>query len=77
MSADLIRKPLHYDVIQRRLWIAGQRCHHGATGAVLACAGTVGLLALRAPALAGVVAACGLMMAHDWHDRRLWFARGA
>jgi hypothetical protein len=77
MSPELIHKPLHYDAIQRRLWIAGQRCHHGATGAVLACAGTVGLLALRAPALAGVVAAGGLMMAHDWRDRAVWFARGA
>jgi hypothetical protein len=77
MSADLIRKPLHYDAIQRRLWIQGQRCHHGATGAVLACAGAVVLLALRVPALAGVVAAGGALMVHDWHDRRLWFARGA
>jgi hypothetical protein len=44
---------------------------------VLACAGAVGLLALRVPALAGVVAAGGALMVHDWHDRRLWFARGA
>ena len=46
MSAELVRKPLHYDALQRRLWIRGQRCHHGATGVVLAGAGMVGLLAL-------------------------------
>jgi hypothetical protein len=76
MSPDLLRKPLHYDAIQRRLWIRGQRCHHGATGAVLAGAGAIGLVALRAPALAAMIATGGLLMAHDWHDRALWFARG-
>jgi hypothetical protein len=76
MSPDLLRKPLHYDAIQRRLWIRGQRCHHGATGALLAGAGAVGLLALRVPALSAMIAAGGAMMAHDWHDRSLWFARG-
>ena len=40
-------RPLHYDRRAHRLWIAGQRCHHGATGAVLATAGVVGLLGLR------------------------------
>jgi hypothetical protein len=64
MSPELLRKPLHYDAIQRRLWIRGQRCHHGATGAVLAGAGAM-------------IATGGLLMAHDWHDRALWFARGA
>jgi hypothetical protein len=39
------------------LWIRGQRCHHGATGALLATFGLV-------------------LMAHDWKDRGLWFARG-
>jgi hypothetical protein len=77
MSPDLLRKPLHYDSIQRRLWIRGQRCHHGATGALLAGAGAVGLLALRVPALSAMIAAGGAMMAHDWHDRAVWFARGA
>ena len=76
MAPELFRKPLHYDALQRRLWIRGQRCHHGATGALLAGAGMVGLLALRAPALTGIVAAGGLLKAHDWHDRSLWFARG-
>ena len=50
-------KVLHYDSARRRLWILGQRCHHGATGALLAAAGA-------------------FLMAHDWHDRSLWFQRG-
>jgi hypothetical protein len=67
---------IHYDGVRRRVWIRGQRCHHGATGALLAGAGVVGLVALRAPALSAFVAAGGLLMAHDWHDRAVWFARG-
>ena len=77
MSRELIRKPFYYDRQLRRLWIRGQRCHHGATGALLAGAGMVGLLALRVPALTGIVAAGGVLMAHDWHDRAVWFVRGA
>ena len=76
MSPELTRKPLHYDRRAHRLWIAGQRWHHGTTGAVLVTAGTLGLLTLRLRALAGVVAAGGLLMAHDWKDRGRWFARG-
>jgi hypothetical protein len=76
MSPELVRKPLHYDALQRRLWIRGQRCHHGATGALLAGAGLLGLLALRTPVLGGLVAAGGVLMVHDWHDRAHWFARG-
>ena len=34
MSPELLRKPLHYDSKRKRLWIWGQRCHHGATGVV-------------------------------------------
>jgi hypothetical protein len=76
MSPELIRKPLHYDSIQRRVWIRGQRCHHGATGALLTGAGVLGLVALRAPALAGIVAAGSVLMIHDWDDRSVWFKRG-
>ena len=76
MSPELVRKPLHYDAIQRRLWICGQRCHHGATGALLTGAGVLGVVALRAPALVGIVAAGSVLMVHDWHDRSLWFQRG-
>jgi hypothetical protein len=30
---------VRYDAEQRRLWICGQRMHHGLTGALLAAAG--------------------------------------
>jgi hypothetical protein len=76
MSPELIRKPVYYDAARRRLWIYGQRCHHGATGALLAGAGAVGLAALKAPPLAAMVAAGSMLMAHDWHDRQIWFQRG-
>jgi hypothetical protein len=67
-----------YDSHRRRLWIAGQRCHHGATGALLTGTAAATLLATRAHAtrLAALVAAGGLLMAHDWHDRALWFQPG-
>ena len=64
MSPELVRKPLYYDATRRRLWLYGQRCHHGATGALLASVG------------AFAVAAGGLLMAHDWKDRSIWFERG-
>jgi hypothetical protein len=32
---------LGLDIERRRLWIAGQRVHHGMTGALLALAGTL------------------------------------
>jgi hypothetical protein len=76
MPTDLMRKPFHYDPALRRLWIRGQRCHHGATGAVLSGLGLVGLATLRAPALGGLIAAGSVLMIHDWKDRSLWFARG-
>ena len=41
MSPKLVRKPVHYDRRARRVWIRGQRLHHGATGALFA---TLGLL---------------------------------
>ena len=34
-TTTLMHKPIHYDSVRRRLWIYGQRCHHGATGAIL------------------------------------------
>jgi hypothetical protein len=77
METDLLRKTLHFDSARRRLWIRGQRCHHGASGALLATAGVLGLMGLRVRPLAGLVAAGGLMMAHDWKDRSVWFARGS
>ena len=49
---------LGYDPMRRRVWICGQRVHHGATGIVLAALGAA-------------------LVAHDWKDRPVWFARGA
>lgn len=49
-----------------RVWIAGQRIHHGATGLVLAAVlrrrHRLALLALAA-------------VVHDLHDARVWFKR--
>jgi hypothetical protein len=66
---------VHYDPGYRRLWLRGQRCHHGATGVLLAGAGVAGA-AMRSRRLATLIAAGALLMAHDWHDRAVWFARG-
>jgi bifunctional N-acetylglucosamine-1-phosphate-uridyltransferase/glucosamine-1-phosphate-acetyltransferase GlmU-like protein len=60
---------LRYDRAHRRVWILGQRCHHGATGALVAGLG----MGRRSLLLA---TAGGVLMAHDWPDRSLWFARG-
>lgn len=76
------REGLHhlvgYDRDLRRVWVGGQRLHHGATGAAFAIAGIVGLAVRRLPvrdclpvALLGTA-----LMAHDWKDRGLWFRRG-
>jgi hypothetical protein len=59
-TSHTYRKPIHYDHVRRRLWVCGQRCHHGATGAFLTAAGALGVL----------------LMAHDWKDRAIWFQRG-
>jgi hypothetical protein len=84
------RRLLEYDSLQRRLWIAGQRCHHGATGAVVATVSCLGLLAGQvkpapeqvkpAPTplkpLLALALAGGALMAHDWKDHSLWFMPG-
>ena len=53
-----------------RVWIAGQRVHHGASGLLAAAA----LVVMRRPRAAAVALAWA---ATDWHDRRSWFAREA
>jgi len=70
--------PIHFDAQRRRLWVLGQRCHHGATGAVLAGVAAAGLMAARMTARRTVTlgAMAGLLMAHDWKDRGVWFERG-
>jgi len=78
---------VEYDALQHRVWILGQRCHHGATGALLAGGGVIGAalaLALRhhpprGGRLAATVATASagtLLMLHDWHDRSMWFHPG-
>jgi hypothetical protein len=69
---------LTYDAARRRLWIAGQRCHHGATGALLTAGAALGFAAARSnPVRTVLLATTGsLLMAHDWHDRSVWFKRG-
>jgi hypothetical protein len=67
------------DAERRRLWVGGQRLHHGFTGATLAGAG-LAQLALRRSAntrLLVSLLAGGALMAHDWKDRGVWFRRGA
>ena len=72
-----LRRPVEYDAVRHRLWILGQRCHHGATGALLVTAGAATLFAggvsMRCTA---ALAAGSLLMAHDWKDRALWFQPG-
>jgi hypothetical protein len=76
------RKPsnrlFRIDLEQRRVWIRGQRIHHGVTGVVLAGAGLAGLAARRLTPLGGIEWALlgTALMAHDWHDRSIWFQRG-
>ena len=68
------RKLVEYDAIRRRLWILGQRCHHGATGALVAGAAVLGP-PRRAQRLALALTGATLM-AHDWKDHAIWFERG-
>jgi hypothetical protein len=74
-----------YDGSNRRVWIGGQRCHHGATGSIVLAAAFLGLIAGQAPrfrpqapsrSVAVVALAGGALMAHDWKDRSVWFERG-
>lgn len=69
---------ISYDPVQRRVWIAGQRCHHGATGLFLTTMAVGGIVAvrLRLRGIATLAAAGSLLMAHDWKDRSVWLARG-
>jgi hypothetical protein len=62
----------------RRLWVGGQRLHHGLTGVAVAGAGLAQLLIRRTDAsraLAWTLAG-GVLIAHDWKDRSAWFRRG-
>jgi hypothetical protein len=74
-----------YDARRRRLWIRGQRCHHGATGTLVAMTAVLGLIAAHLPQpkpeadakpLVALIVAGGALMAHDWKDRSVWFQPG-
>jgi hypothetical protein len=83
-SRQLTRRLVEYDAIRRRLWILGQRCHHGATGSLVAAFACAGIVADGAgPGLIGethrkvmLALTGGVLMAHDWKDRSIWFERG-
>lgn len=53
-----------------RVWIAGQRVHHGLTGLLVA-------LVLLGARRRGLAAACLLAVLHDRRDWRVWLAREA
>jgi hypothetical protein len=67
-----------FDPERRRIWVGGQRLHHGLTGIVLTGVGLVRLATRRSPnrAIAWTLAG-GAMIAHDWKDRGVWFRGGA
>jgi len=69
---------LGYDPELRRVWVGGQRLHHGVTGIALTGAGVLGVAARRFRASRGAVWALTgtALVAHDWKDRALWFRRG-
>jgi hypothetical protein len=69
---------IKYDGVRRRLWILGQRCHHGATGVLVAGAALTALAARTvSPAGSLAFAATGsVLMLHDWNDRSIWFVPG-
>ena len=82
------KRIFEYDAFRRRVWIFGQRCHHGATGTVLAAVACLGLIIeqprvkppTKPPAKSrswlALAATGGALMAHDWKDHRFWFKRG-
>lgn len=68
-----------YDALHRRVWIGGQRLHHGATGSLVATLACFTLLSGQLKSTRPVVAlaaAGGALMAHDWKDRSQWFRPG-
>jgi len=69
---------VEYDAVRRRLWVGGQRMHHGLTGAVVAGAGLGALVAHRLSPRGSLEFALlgSVLMAHDWHDRGHWFELG-
>jgi hypothetical protein len=75
MRFETVHAPrfVEYDAFRRRLWILGQRCHHGATGSFVAAAAV--LIGRRRSRFALALTGSALMV-HDWKDRPIWFERG-
>jgi hypothetical protein len=74
-----MRKSLiSYDPVRQRVWVGSQRLHHGVTGIALTAAGIGGLVVRRLNGRRGLPVALlgGALIAHDWHDRSVWFRRG-
>ena len=71
---------VEYDAMSRRLWILGQRCHHGAAGVLVAGLACLGLVvdAATAARTTSVLALAtgGFLMIHDRKDLPFWFERG-
>jgi hypothetical protein len=70
---------LGFDPELRRVWVGGQRLHHGLTGVAVATAALAQLATHRLEADRAVawVLAGGVLMAHDWKDRSVWFRFGS
>jgi hypothetical protein len=69
---------LGVDPGRRRVWVGGQRLHHGLTGIAVATAGLAQLATRRTEARRAIAWALagGVLIAHDWKDRAVWFRRG-
>jgi hypothetical protein len=69
---------LGLDLRLRRMWVGGQRLHHGLTGVAVTTAGLTQLVAHRTAANRAIALALlgGVLMAHDWKDRSVWLRRG-
>jgi RNase P/RNase MRP subunit POP5 len=68
---------VEYDAFRHRVWILGQRCHHGATGSVVAALACARLAIARSKAASVALAVTGTaLMAHDWADHSFWFEPG-
>ena len=77
LAEQLRGRVVEYDRLQHRVWILGQRCHHGATGSVVAALAFCGLITERPRRPLVVLAASGgILMVHDWKDHSVWFQRG-
>ena len=71
-------RAIGFDPRRRRLWVGGQRLHHGATGIALAGMTLARLIARRQSVRRGLpwMLASSAMVVHDWKDRAVWFQRG-